>query len=76
MNGKIVCEYLYYLQLKQKQFQIIKFSDFAVKLQEQKLKIIEPMNEQNYVKPSLVGYIRVALQYKKPNTDEESNNSE
>lgn len=34
------------------------------------------MNEQNYVKPSLVGYIRVALQYKKPNTDEESNNSE
>uniref|UniRef100_A0A095AY81 Uncharacterized protein n=1 Tax=Schistosoma haematobium TaxID=6185 RepID=A0A095AY81_SCHHA len=42
---------------------------------EQKLKIIEPINEQNYVKPSLVGYIRVALQYKKPNTDEESNNT-
>ncbi|CAH8483395.1 unnamed protein product [Schistosoma haematobium] len=43
---------------------------------EQKLKIIEPINEQNYVKPSLVGYIRVALQYKKPNTDEESNNND
>ncbi|CAH8444685.1 unnamed protein product [Schistosoma rodhaini] len=43
---------------------------------EQKLKTIEPMIEKKYVKPSLVGYIRVALQYKRPNDDGESNNND